>query len=190
MTLSPLEIRKQIFKNSMFGYNKNEVDLFKESVEETVNELLIENEKLNSKIKELQSRITNLENQASGIQEAIELANKEGERIKEAATQQAESMIRKAQQMIENTESELDHKLNYKKEELYGLQTFKDNFKQKLLYLFEEQRKLIERFEQEHHSRKVKELLSGMKEEEIVENPLPIFTVLKNSKHLRNRLIF
>ncbi|MBN2542731.1 DivIVA domain-containing protein [bacterium] len=187
MGLSPLEIRKQEFKKGLWGFKKSDVELFREAVEETVNELLNEIEGLNKEIKTLNGRLSKLENQSSAIKEAIELAKKEARRILEEALIKAENIKKKADDEFHKTQDELSLRIKEKKEELYELQNLKDTFKQKFLYFLEEESKLMERFEHEHHSRRAKEILEGIGEHEIVSNPITIEDFLKYSSHLRNR---
>lgn len=189
MALSPLEIRQQEFKKGLFGYKKDDVDLFMETVEETVKELRADKEALQEEIEKLKTRVDELESQSSAVEETLNLARDKADKIKSEAQQEAEALIEETQKRLDEKEEKLERKLQNKKENLYQLKTLTNTFKQKFEYLLEEQGDLLEKFEQKSTSKKVDEYLSSVSKESIVEEPMSLNTILKRTNHRQNRYL-
>jgi len=95
--LTPLDIHNKEFSKSFRGYNEDEVDEFLDHVVAEFERLIRENEELRATVAELESRIEHYKGLEETLKNAIVLAQKTADEIKEAATRQADAIKRQAE---------------------------------------------------------------------------------------------
>ena len=130
---TPLDIENKKFaKQMMNGYSVEEVDNF-------LDELTLDYEKLYKEVNESKSRITELEsgikkyqNLESTLQNTLIMAQSTAEEIKKVAKQEADQLIKDAQGTAKQQVMELEQQLIIKKKELEDLQKQFDVYKAKM----------------------------------------------------------
>lgn len=97
MTISPLDVRNQIFKKKMRGYDIDEVKMFLDAVADYMEELLKQKETLeqeNSALKQKADTFTDIE---STLRDTMVTAQKICDEAKVNAQKEAENITRKAE---------------------------------------------------------------------------------------------
>ena len=127
----------------MNGYSVEEVDNF-------LDELTLDYEKLYKEVNESKSRITELEsgikkyqNLESTLQNTLIMAQSTAEEIKKVAKQEADQLIKDAQGTAKQQVMELEQQLIIKKKELEDLQKQFDVYKAKMESLLISQLELL-----------------------------------------------
>ena len=141
---TPLDIENKKFaKQMMNGYSVEEVDNF-------LDELTLDYEKLYKEVNESKSRITELEsgikkyqNLESTLQNTLIMAQSTAEEIKKVAKQEADQLIKDAQGTAKQQVMELEQQLIIKKKELEELQKQIDVYKAKMESLLISQLELL-----------------------------------------------
>ena len=141
---TPLDIENKKFaKQMMNGYSVEEVDNF-------LDELTLDYEKLYKEVNESKSRITELEsgikkyqNLESTLQNTLVMAQSTADEIKKVAQQQAEQIIKDAQGSAREQAKELEQQITLKTKELDELQKKFDVYKAKMKSLLISQLELI-----------------------------------------------
>ena len=141
---TPLDIENKKFaKQMMNGYSVEEVDNF-------LDELTLDYEKLYKEVNESKSRITELEsgikkyqNLESTLQNTLIMAQSTAEEIKKVAKQEADQLIKDAQGTAKQQVMELEQQLIIKKKELEDLQKQFDVYKAKMEALLISQLELL-----------------------------------------------
>ncbi len=141
---TPLDIENKKFaKQMMNGYSVEEVDNF-------LDELTLDYEKLYKEVNESKSRITELEsgikkyqNLESTLQNTLIMAQSTAEEIKKVAKQEADQLIKDAQGTAKQQVMELEQQLIIKKKELEDLQKQFDVYKAKMESLLISQLELL-----------------------------------------------
>ncbi len=138
MKITPLEIKKQEFKTSLAGYDKNEVRAFLDLVRAEVESLIRENSILKDELKEAMRRLEEYREREKILQETlisaremkdslIEKAKKEAEVIIAEAELKARSIIDEAHRKVSEIASEINELKRQRRE-------FLTKFKQLLEY--------------------------------------------------------
>ena len=141
---TPLDIENKKFaKQMMNGYSVEEVDNF-------LDELTLDYEKLYKEVNESKSRITELEsgikkyqNLESTLQNTLIMAQSTAEEIKKVAKQEADQLIKDAQGTAKQQVMELEQQLIIKKKEMEDLQKQFDVYKAKMESLLISQLELL-----------------------------------------------
>ncbi len=94
--LTPLDIHNKEFSKSFRGYSEGEVDEFLDLVVAEFEKLIRKNEELLAEISGLQSRIEHYRGLEETLKNAIVLAQKTSDEIKEAAIREADALKRQA----------------------------------------------------------------------------------------------
>lgn len=98
MAITPVEILHTQFKTSLKGYNKVQVDAFVRSVTDALEDALKEKNELQRRIQTLQSEVDRIKKIESAMSDALTLAQKSADEVKAAAHQQAELIVKEAEQ--------------------------------------------------------------------------------------------
>ncbi len=94
--LTPLDIHNKEFSRSFRGYNEDEVDEFLDLVVAEFERLIHNQEELQMELSGLQSRIEHYRGLEETLKNAIVLAQKAADEIKEAALREADAIKRQA----------------------------------------------------------------------------------------------
>jgi len=109
--LLPLEIQNKIFSKSLSGYDRSEVDEFLDQVYSDYEALHKENFTLREKVSHLEEGMDTYKNMEHTMQEALVVAQKTEEDVKQAAQEKAEIIVdratQKSREIIDNANEEL-----------------------------------------------------------------------------------
>lgn len=94
--LTPLDVHNREFRKSFRGYNEDEVDEFLDLVVAEFERLIRTTEELQSEISGLESRVEHYKGLEETLKNAILLAQKVSDEIKEAAVREADVIKRQA----------------------------------------------------------------------------------------------
>lgn len=99
--LTPLDIHNKEFTRSFRGYNEDEVDEFLDLIVAEFEWILRENEELHANIAGLESRINHYKGLEETLKNAIVLAQKAADQIKEAARREADAILEEARRQAD-----------------------------------------------------------------------------------------
>ena len=141
---TPLDIENKKFaKQMMNGYSVEEVDEF-------LDELTLDYEKLykqasenDKKIEELQESIEKYKNLESTLNNTLIMAQTTAEEIKRVAQQQADQIIKEAQGTAQRASAELERQITVKNKELEDVRKQFDVYKAKMESLLISQLELL-----------------------------------------------
>lgn len=94
--LTPLDIHNKEFSKTFRGYSEEEVDEFLDLVVAEFEKLIRQNEELEAEISSLESRVDHYKGLEETLKNAIVLAQKTSDEIKEAAVREADATKRQA----------------------------------------------------------------------------------------------
>ena len=141
---TPLDIENKKFaKQMMNGYSVEEVDNFLDELTLDYEKLYKEVNENKSKITELESGIKKYQNLESTLQNTLIMAQNTAEEIKKVAKQEADQLIKDAQGTAKQQVMELEQQLIIKKKELEDLQKQFDVYKAKMESLLISQLELL-----------------------------------------------
>ena len=141
---TPLDIENKKFaKQMMNGYSVEEVDNFLDELTLDYEKLYKEVNENKSKITELESGIKKYQNLESTLQNTLIMAQSTAEEIKKVAKQEADQLIKDAQGTAKQQVMELEQQLIIKKKDLEDLQKQFDVYKAKMESLLISQLELL-----------------------------------------------
>lgn len=131
--LTPLDVHNKEFKKSFRGYNEDEVDEFLDLVVAEFERLIRTTEELQSQISGLESRVEHYKGLEETLKNAIVLAQKTSDEIKEAAAREADAIKRQALLEADRVKDEANDLMRKSYEEIESqrgrLRRFKAEFK-------------------------------------------------------------
>jgi len=144
-TLTPLDIHNKEFSRGFRGYNEEEVDEFLDQIVAELEGLLRENEELRGTIAALEMRLDHYKGLEDTLKNAIVLAQKAADQIKEAAEREADAVTQDARRQAEMTlrEAETARKKTYEelevqRQKVVRFKTEMRAFLQSALQMFDE----------------------------------------------------
>ena len=141
---TPLDIENKKFaKQMMNGYSVEEVDEFLDELTLDYEKLYKQSNESNAKIAELEESITKYKNLESTLNNTLIMAQSTADEIKKVAQQQAEQIINEAQGSAKQKSLELDQQIAMKSRELDDLQKQFDVYKAKMESLLISQLELL-----------------------------------------------
>ena len=141
---TPLDIENKKFaKQMMNGYSVEEVDEFLDELTLDYEKLYKQFNEANSKIEELQSNMDKYKNLESTLNSTLIMAQSTADEIKKSAQQQADQIINDAQGSARERSRELDQQIMMKTRELDELQKKFDVYKAKMESLLISQLELL-----------------------------------------------
>ena len=141
---TPLDIENKKFaKQMMNGYSVEEVDNFLDELTLDYEKLYKESNENKSKIAELEESLVKYKNLEATLQNTLVMAQSTADEIKKVAQQQAEQIVRDAQGSAREQAKELDQQITLKTKELDELQKKFDVYKAKMESLLISQLELI-----------------------------------------------
>ena len=142
--ITPLEIENKKFaKQTINGYNVDEVDDFLDELTVDYEKLYKENTDIKSKIDELSNSLEHYKTIESTLQGTLIMAQTTAEEVKNVAKQQAEQIINDAQATAKESLINIENELVIKKKELDDLQKQFDVYKVKMESLLISQLELL-----------------------------------------------
>lgn len=116
--LTPLDIHNKEFTKSFRGYNENEVDEFLDLIVAELEGIIRENEDLHANIAGLEARIGHYKGLEETLKNAIVLAQKAADQIKQSAAKKADSIIDDARREADITKQQAEALLQKTYEDL------------------------------------------------------------------------
>ena len=141
---TPLDIENKKFaKQMMNGYSVEEVDEFLDELTVDYEKLYKQSNESQSKIAELEESIVKYRNLESTLNNTLIMAQSTADEIKKVAQQQADQIIRDAQGTAKQKAAELEQQIVLKQKELEDLQKQFDVYKAKMESLLISQLELL-----------------------------------------------
>jgi cell division initiation protein len=147
MTIRPIDVRRKEFKNSLRGYDANQVDDFLDAVADEFERTFSENARMREEISHLRERLEQFSELEGSIQAALvhaeraatdlrETAQREVENLRESARREAELTIREAKarshQMLADSSGRVERIQESYEALREAKQTFSTEFRQLL----------------------------------------------------------
>ena len=141
---TPLDIENKKFaKQMMNGYSVEEVDNFLDELTLDYEKLYKESNENKSKISELEAGLVKYKNLESTLQNTLVMAQSAADEIKKVAKQEAEQIIKDAQGTVKQQAMELEQQIIMKSKELDDIQKQFDVYKAKMESLLISQLELL-----------------------------------------------
>ena len=142
--ITPLDIENKKFaKQMMNGYSVEEVDEFLDELTVDYEKLYKQSNESQTKITELEESIVKYKNLESTLNNTLIMAQSTADEIKKVAQQQADQIIRDAQGTAKQKAAELEQQIILKQKELEDLQKQFDVYKAKMESLLISQLELL-----------------------------------------------
>ena len=141
---TPLDIENKKFaKKMMNGYSVEEVDNFLDELTVDYEKLYKESSDNKSKISELEANLVKYKNLESTLQNTLVMAQSTADEIKKVAKQESDQIIRDAQATAKSQLMEIEQQITIKTKELEDLKKQFDVYKAKMESLLISQLELI-----------------------------------------------
>ena len=141
---TPLDIENKKFsKQMMNGYSVEEVDNFLDELTADYEKLYKESTESKSKISDLQSNLVKYKNLETTLQNTLVMAQSAADEVKKVAQQQADQIVKEAQGTAKQKVMELEQQITIKTKEFDELKKQFDKKKKKMESLLISQLELI-----------------------------------------------
>ena len=131
--LTPLDIENKKFaKQIMNGYNVEEIDDFLDEVTNAYEKLYKENAEIRMQLEDLNSNVGKYKNIESTLQNTLVMAQTTAEEVKSVAKQQAEQIIKDAENTARHSVDELNTQIMMKQKELEDMKRQFEVYKAKM----------------------------------------------------------
>ncbi|MBP7652328.1 DivIVA domain-containing protein [Candidatus Dependentiae bacterium] len=148
MKITPIEIEKIEFKNSMFfGYDKNQVRSFLNEISSDISEIIKENSILKEKVIELQKVQQDYQNMEKKLQDTLMIIQEFKKNVQDSARKDAEQFINETKLQCNIMINEAEKKVGELKKEYNTLMLEKGKIISKLKFMLQEELNVIESFE-------------------------------------------
>ena len=142
--ITPLDIENKKFSKQMVnGYNVEEVDEFLDDLTVEYEKMYKESSESKAKIEELNNDLVKYRSIESTLQSTLVMAQSTAEEVKNVAKQQAEQIIKDAEANARKSVDSLDAEIALKKKELDDIQKQFDIYKAKMESLLISQLELL-----------------------------------------------
>ena len=142
--ITPLDIENKKFsKKTLNGYDPEEVDDFLDELTEDYEKLYKQSSEFQGKIDNLNSQLEKYTQIESTLQNTLLMAQTASDEVKSAAQKQAEQIIKEAENKAKEITLEVEKDISVKKKELDELQKQFDVYKAKMESLLISQLELI-----------------------------------------------
>jgi len=143
LKLTPLDIKKQRFKQKVRGYDPVEVETFLEMVADEYESVLVEKNKRYEEASKLRVQLGDYKQVEKTLQETLMNAQQSVNQSRENSKREAEIIVREAELKAERILDEAREKLDKMKNEVSILKVQKESFAKRLKHLLESQIELI-----------------------------------------------
>ena len=103
MTIKPLDIRRKEFKNSLRGYDQNQVDDFLDSIADEFEKVFSENQRMKDQVSTLRERLEQFDDLEGSIRAALVHAEQSASNLRQSSAREAENVRRNAEREAELT---------------------------------------------------------------------------------------
>jgi cell division initiation protein len=128
MKITPLDIRKQEFKSTFKGYDKNEVNVFLEMIAKEMEELIKENTIYMEQLRDLDSKIEDYRRMEKTLQNTLTSAQKTTDELRRNAEKEAELILRNGRIQSDHILEEARSQANTYKSQIANLKSQRDTF--------------------------------------------------------------
>lgn len=143
MKLTPLDIKKQVFKKVMRGYDPIEIETFLEMVAEEFEDVIKEKNDLSDEVLKLKTQLKDYQEVEKTFKESLMNAQQTINQSRENSKRESDLIIKeaevRAEKIIENAKMQLIEMKN----ELMVVKAQKDSFSKRLRHLLESQLELL-----------------------------------------------
>lgn len=147
--ITPLDIENKRFSKKINGYSVEEVDEFLDEITLDYEKLYKENKELKENTEELHNDVGQYKNIESTLQNTLVIAQKTADEIQNVAKQQAEQIIKDAEYQAKTRIDELNTQVMIKEKEIDELKKQFSVYKAKMESLLISQLELIKDMEED-----------------------------------------
>lgn len=144
MRITPLDIRKQPFRKTVMGFDKDEVNSFLEMVANEFEPIIKQNDELTTTVKLLQERIDEYAKIEKTLNETLLTAQRVTDEARLNAQKEAELILKDAQIRADRYEDQSRMKVNNLESDLISLKTQRDSFLTRFKSMLRDQLALVE----------------------------------------------
>ncbi len=135
MAIKPIDMRRREFKNSLRGYDANQVDDFLDEVADEFERSFSENQRMKDEISTLQSRLDQFEELEGAIREALVHAQQVARDLRRNANKEAELVVREAKEQAHRILADSSSRVERVQESYGVLQKAKQDFQNDFRHL-------------------------------------------------------
>lgn len=147
---TPLDIENKKFQKQMMnGYNVDEVDDFLDELTIEYEKLYKENAELRSAVENSQKDLEQYKSIEKTLQNTLLMAQKSADDIKKVAEQEAEQIVKNAQDKVQFSVEEINKETENKRRELMELKKQSDVYRAKMEALLISQLELLKEMKEE-----------------------------------------
>ncbi len=143
MKLTPLDIKKQVFKKILRGYDPIEIETFLEMVSEEFEDLIKERNDLSDEVLKLKTQLRDYQEVEKTFKESLMNAQQTINQSRENSKRESDLIIKEAEVRAEKIIENAKMKLIEMKNELMVVKAQKDSFAKRLRHLLESQLELL-----------------------------------------------
>lgn len=144
MPISKVDVLHARFKKGLFGYNRQEVDVFLQEVAERIGELAEERKALETKVEELSKNVSEYKSREGVLQNTLVTTQKMVDDVKANAHKQAKVIVEEAQNKAEGIINQAHKRLAELHEDIAELKRQRTQFEINLNSLLDSHKKLLE----------------------------------------------
>ena len=128
MRITPIDIRKQEFRKSMRGYDRDEVDTFLSMIADEMEELIGSSQEARGEVSSLNERLTEYRQMEETMRETLITVQKAADEKREIAGREAEMVLKEAEMRAGNWIEEAHRSIRDIKKELAKLRGMRDSY--------------------------------------------------------------
>lgn len=144
MRLTPLDIRKQPFRKTAMGFDRDQVNSFLDQVANEFEQLIKQNDELATNVKLFQERIEAYEKIEKTLNETLITAQRATDDAKLNAQKEAELILKDAQIRADKYEDRSRQRVNELESDLMSLRTQRDSFLVRFKSMLRDQLSLLD----------------------------------------------
>ncbi len=181
MKLTPLDIRKQVFRKTMRGFDPEDVHVFLDLVADEYEQVLQENSMLAEKARHLSDQIERYHSMEKTLQNSLLTAERVSEEARERSRLEADAVVAESRQRGERILEDSRERLRQLSRQVQELHREKDLFLQRFLSFLEGQIQFLRTHEAELHeidsidTRAGEYLAENTRRARPEESPAPVF---------------
>ena len=142
--ITPLDIENKKFaKQRLSGYSVEEVDDFLDEITADYERMYKENNELKAKMEELKDKMEHYENIETTLNNTLVMAQKTADEVRNVAKQQADQIVKSAQEEANHSLTDIENKILLRGKELEDLKKQFDVYKAKMESLLISQLELL-----------------------------------------------
>jgi len=135
MAIKPVDVRRKEFKNSLRGYDANQVDDFLDEVADEFERSFSENQRMKDEISSLKGRLEQFEELEGAIREALVHAQQVARDLRRNANKEADLVVREAKEQAHRILADSSSRVERVQESYGVLQRAKQDFQNDFRHL-------------------------------------------------------